>query len=113
MTDDPLGERSAAPRYRAPDLLAYASLLLERAGLAPERALIVAEMLLEGDLLGHSTHGLDLLAPYLKELDAGAMARDGDPETLSDLGSTVTWNGRQSARSLAGSPSHRPGARAG
>jgi LDH2 family malate/lactate/ureidoglycolate dehydrogenase len=82
------------PRYRASDLLAYATALLENAGLSFERAHIVAEVLLEGDLLGHSTHGLDLLAPYLRELDTGRMARAGDPDTLSDLGSTLTWDGR-------------------
>lgn len=83
-----------APRYRAEDLARFASALLARAGLPEERARRVAGVLLEGDLLGHSTHGLDLLAAYLRELDAGRMTRDGDPETLSDLGAVMTWDGR-------------------
>lgn len=81
--------------YEAASLLDLATSLLTRAGLAPDRAHAVADVLLAGDLLGHSTHGLDLLAPYLKELDEGRMAREGEPETLSDLGSAVTWDGRR------------------
>ena len=56
---------------------------------------MVAEVLLEGDLLGHTTHGLDLLAKYLREIDSGGMARTGDAETLSDRGSALVWDGRR------------------
>jgi len=81
-------------RHRAHDLLVFAAALLGKAGLSEDRARIVAEVLLEGDLLGHTTHGLDLLSPYLRELDAGSMARSGEPELLSDSGSALTWDGR-------------------
>jgi LDH2 family malate/lactate/ureidoglycolate dehydrogenase len=80
-------------RYRAGDLLALATTLLMRAGLPEERARAVAEILLEGDLLGHTTHGLALLAPYLRELDAGAMTKEGEPLTLADRGAAITWDG--------------------
>jgi LDH2 family malate/lactate/ureidoglycolate dehydrogenase len=89
---DPL--REAPARYRAPDLLAFAAALLSRGGLAGDRARAVAEVLLEGDLLGRSTHGLDLLARYLKSLDAGGMAREGEPAILGDSGAALTWDGR-------------------
>ena len=94
MTQNAGVQGGATLRYRADDLARFAGELLTRAGLAADRAKCVAGVLLEGDLLGHSTHGLDLLAPYLRELDTGRMARDGDPETLSDLGSVMTWDGR-------------------
>jgi LDH2 family malate/lactate/ureidoglycolate dehydrogenase len=81
-------------RYRASDLLGFASALLGRTGLVEERALVVAEVLLEGDLLGHTTHGLDLLPRYLKELDEGRMARAGEPQTLGDHGAALAWDGR-------------------
>ena len=82
-------------RFRADDLARrLPATLLTRAGLADERARRVADVLLEGDLLGHSTHGLDLLAAYLREIDAGRMTREGEPETLSDLGAVMTWDGR-------------------
>lgn len=87
--------RENPARYRAADLLAFASNLLARAGLPEDRARVVAEVLLEGDLLGHTTHGLDLLARYLGELQAGRMAKTGDPETLADRSSALTWDGRR------------------
>jgi LDH2 family malate/lactate/ureidoglycolate dehydrogenase len=90
MTDD----TSTSDRYHALDLLSFARQLLERAGLLGERAHIVAEILLEADLMGHSTHGLQLLAPYLKELATDAMSKDGEPTVIADRGSTITWDGR-------------------
>jgi len=80
-------------RHPAPALRAFASRLLERAGLAEERAAAVAEILVEGDLMGHTTHGLQLLGPYLKAIGDGAMARSGDPVVVADRGAAVTWDG--------------------
>lgn len=73
----------------------FACELLERGGLARDRALTVAEVLVEGDLLGHDTHGLDQLAGYLREIEEGGMARSGDPITVSDLGAAMTWDGQR------------------
>jgi len=81
--------------HAAADLLAYAAALGTAAGLPPERAAVLAEILLEGDLLGHTTHGLALLAPYLKEIAEGRMAATGEPETVADRGAAVTWDGRR------------------
>ncbi len=82
-------------RYRAEELRAFAARLLEKTGLAPDRAPVVADVLVESDLLGHDTHGLDMLARYLDQLADGRMAREGEPETLRDLGSALTWDGRR------------------
>jgi len=82
-------------RYPAQGLREFAARLLQGAGLAAERAQVVAEVLLESDLLGHDTHGLDMLARYLDELAGGRMAREGEPETLRDSGSALTWDGRR------------------
>lgn len=83
------------PRFAAPDLLHFATSLLVRGGLADDRARIVAEVLLEGDLLGHDTHGLDLLPRYLGELVEGRMETRGEPVVLRDHGAAVTWDGRR------------------
>jgi len=53
----------------------------------------VADVLVEADLLGHDTHGLDMLARYLRELDEGRMAKQGEPVTLRDRGASLTWDG--------------------
>jgi L-lactate dehydrogenase len=81
-------------RHRASDLSGFAAALLRGAGLPDDRAQVVAEVLLEGDLLGHTTHGLDLLAAYLRDLEAGRMAKAGEPEVLADHASALTWDGR-------------------
>lgn len=54
----------------------------------------VADILVEGDLLGHTTHGLQLLAPYLRDLQAGKMLAGGEPDVIADRGSALTWDGR-------------------
>jgi LDH2 family malate/lactate/ureidoglycolate dehydrogenase len=82
-------------RHPAPVLTAYAQALLAAAGLGEEKAAAVASTLVEGDLLGHTTHGLQLLAGYLAELEKGTMARDGEPRVLADFPAAVTWDGRR------------------
>ena len=84
---------STTPRYRAEDLVRFATVLLEKAGLEPAKSTVVAEILVEGDLLGHNTHGLQLLAPYLSELDKGGMTRSGSPRVIADFPTAVTWDG--------------------
>ena len=80
-------------RHSADQLLAFAHTLLARAGLDDDKARIVAEILLEADLLGHTTHGLALLALYLAEIEKGAMAKTGEPRLLADFPAAVTWDG--------------------
>lgn len=82
-------------RYRAQDLIACAAALLERGGLASDRAADVADVLVEGDCFGKSTHGLALLPLYLRELETGGMARAGDPTVVNDLGACLTWDGHK------------------
>lgn len=81
--------------YAAPALAAFARELLGAAGLSDDKARAVADILVEGDLMGHSTHGLALLAPYLGELEAGKMTREGEPEVVADSAAAVTWDGRR------------------
>jgi L-lactate dehydrogenase len=60
-----------------------------------DRARTVADVMVEGDLLGHDTHGLDQLAGYLEQIRDGLLATSGDPEVLADLGSCLTWDGHR------------------
>ncbi len=81
-------------KFDAAALLTFGKSLLIAAGLPEDRARDVAEVLLEGDLLGHTTHGFHLLPLYLKSLAEGGMEKQGDPETISDHASAFTWGGR-------------------
>ena len=46
------------PAYPVGELLGFATALFQHAGLDSDKAGTVAEILVEGDLLGHTTHGL-------------------------------------------------------
>lgn len=82
-------------RYPAPALIDFACELLVAAGLDRDKAETVAEILTDGDLLGHTTHGLHLLALYLADLDKGRMTKTGGPAVLADFPAAVTWDGRR------------------
>jgi LDH2 family malate/lactate/ureidoglycolate dehydrogenase len=77
------------------DLLAVATSFLKLAGLPEEPASAVARGLVEADLLGHSTHGLALLADYVEELDNGAMEKAGRPAVVADHAAVATWDARR------------------
>lgn len=86
---------STTPLYDATALTHVAATLLQRAGLDAAMARSVAQTLVDGDLLGHDTHGLNLLAGYLKEIESGGMVASGAPETVSDRPAAVLWDGRR------------------
>lgn len=80
-------------RYPAAALTDFATALLHRAGLDADKAATVATVLVAADLLGHTTHGLQLLAPYLAEIEKGAMTRTGEPRVIADFPAAITWDG--------------------
>lgn len=75
----------------------WATTILEAVGLPQEPAASTAEALVEGDLYGHTTHGLALLPGYVEEVEAGNMAREGRPEVVSDAGAIALWDARRLA----------------
>jgi LDH2 family malate/lactate/ureidoglycolate dehydrogenase len=82
----------STPRYSADELVAYASTLLARAGVRDDIARDVATVLVDGDLLGHDTHGLQLLAPYLGEIEKGTMAKSGEPRVRNARPAAQAWD---------------------
>jgi LDH2 family malate/lactate/ureidoglycolate dehydrogenase len=80
-------------RYRAADLVAFARGLFAAAGCDGDKPQVIAEYLVEADLMGHATHGLQLAAGYLEEIEAGRMKTKGEPEVVGDRGAAVTWDG--------------------
>jgi len=85
----------ADARFAATSLVAFATALLERSGVRPDIAGSVADVLVTGDLLGHTTHGLALLAPYLGEIEKGAMTKSGEPTVINSRPACETWDGRR------------------
>lgn len=79
-------------RYRYTDLMAFSARLLERAGLARERAETVASLFLEADLLGYSTHGMQRLPANVEWLLGGETRREGDHTVLSASRGSEVWD---------------------
>jgi LDH2 family malate/lactate/ureidoglycolate dehydrogenase len=86
-------EHAMAQRYAAHQLVEFTTRLFESAGLDEDKAATTATLLVEADLMGHTTHGLQLAGAYLGAIEAGRMARTGAPEVVADRGPTLTWDG--------------------
>ena len=83
------------PRYPHTALTAFAEQLLHKSGLDHAKAAAVARTLVEGDMLGHDTHGLALLPGYLADIESGAMKKTGEPLVVNDKPAAVTWDGQR------------------
>jgi LDH2 family malate/lactate/ureidoglycolate dehydrogenase len=79
-------------RYRAGELIEFASALFARAGCDGDKPTAIASGLVEADLLGHTTHGLQLAPAYLTDLESGSMTARGEPAVVADRGAAVTWD---------------------
>ena len=82
-------------RYDAETLIAFAANLFAAAGLDADKSRVTAEILVEGDLLGHTTHGLALLGQYLDEAEAGRMLGTGAPDVVAETPVAQTWDGKR------------------
>ena len=82
-------------RYAAKALETYALALLEAAGARGDIGRDTASVLLDGDLMGHTTHGLALLPGYLQALVDGSMRNDGSPATIASAPAAQTWDGQR------------------
>ena len=80
-------------RYGVDPLRNFARELASRAGMRTDIARDVADVLLDADLLGHTTHGLGLLSPYLDEVTAGRMTAAGDPTVENRRPAVEMWDG--------------------
>ncbi len=77
------------------ELIAFATSAMVAVGLSEDRAATVARVLVKGDLLGKSTHGIALLPAYVDQIIIGGMNTAGDPLVISDMGACTTWDGQR------------------
>jgi L-lactate dehydrogenase len=82
-------------RHDAAALAAFARSLLEALGTRGDIAADVAAILVDGDLLGHTTHGLALLPGYLGEIERGTMRGDGEPVVVNARAAAQAWDGQR------------------
>jgi LDH2 family malate/lactate/ureidoglycolate dehydrogenase len=81
-----------AERYKTDELKKLAAGMLSAAALNETHARACADTLVEADLLGYTTHGIQFLPQYCRALEEGGMARDGEMTLLRDGGSSLVWD---------------------
>ncbi len=72
----------------------FAYRMLTSAGMEADKAEATAAILVEGDMIGHDTHGVSLLHWYVEALDDGSLARSGSYEIINDRGAAFVWDGK-------------------
>ncbi len=77
------------------NLRQFAYELLTSAGMEPAKAEVVAELLIQTDEMGVTTHGISMVPYYLPELQSGNMANSGTYEIIKDTGATMVWDGNK------------------
>ena len=82
-------------RYRVAELIDFTAKLFATAGCDGDKPAVIATALVEADLLGHTTHGLQLAPTYLGELASGGMTARGEPDVVADRPVAVTWDGKR------------------
>jgi len=80
--------------YTYSQLLKFCTLVFVKLGMDEDKASDTSEILIEADMMGHSTHGVRLLPLYIKDVENGNMAIKGKEEILKDTGNCVTINGK-------------------
>ena len=79
-------------RYKAEELTKFAAAMLAAAGLNSAHAKSTAGTLVEADLLGYTTHGIQFLPQYCRALEQGGIARDGEMTVIRDTGSSLVYD---------------------
>ena len=74
-------------------LLNFCLSLLLKLNMDEDKALKTSEILVEADMIGHSTHGTRLLPMYVADIEKGNMNVSGEVDVIKDSGSCVTWDG--------------------
>ncbi len=82
-------------RHDAAALTAFATQLLQKSKVRYDIARDVAEVLVDADLMGHTTHGLALLAAYLDELANGTMRKSGEPAVVTRNPASQLWDAKR------------------
>ncbi|MEM6649391.1 MAG: Ldh family oxidoreductase [Pseudomonadota bacterium] len=73
-------------------LRVFATDVLKKAGLPEDRAFAGATTLLEADLLGFPTHGMQRLSSNVKWLQTGQSRANGEPIVIADKAAIFNWD---------------------
>ena len=81
------------PRIAAAALITLVTAMVERVGSTPAEAARVAEDLIEANLRGHDSHGVQLVPRYIENAEAGLITPNATAERIRGEGSIGVWDG--------------------
>ena len=81
------------PVIEATQLTGIVCRVFAAAGSSEDEAAIVADHLVEANLRGHDSHGIGLIANYLRNLGQGKAAVNQKGHVVSDSGSMIVYDG--------------------
>ena len=68
--------------FKHSQLMKFCSSVFLSLGMDKEKAIDTSEILIEADMMGHSTHGVRLLPLYIKDIELGNKNVNGKEEGL-------------------------------
>jgi LDH2 family malate/lactate/ureidoglycolate dehydrogenase len=75
-------------------LMKFCMSVLTSLDMDDEKAHDTSEILIEADMMGHSTHGVRLLPLYIKDIEVGNMKVKGEEVIVKDFGGSITIDGK-------------------
>ncbi|MDG1467480.1 MAG: Ldh family oxidoreductase, partial [Alphaproteobacteria bacterium] len=76
--------------FKRSQLMKFCTSIFIYLGMDDEKANDTSDILIEADMMGHSTHGVRLLPLYIKDIEMGNMKTSGQEDVLKDLGSSIS-----------------------
>ena len=80
-------------RIQADELTATVTAIFERMGSTPEEAVLVADSLVQANLKGHDSHGVGLVATYIRHFENGLLKPNTTAELIKDDGAILMFDG--------------------
>ncbi|XP_041652060.1 uncharacterized oxidoreductase YjmC-like [Cheilinus undulatus] len=76
------------------EVLGFIEKCMTTVGTKPLHARSLAEVLVEGDHRGHYSHGLNRMDMYVKDIQSGICAKDGEPMVKKESAATALVDGK-------------------
>jgi LDH2 family malate/lactate/ureidoglycolate dehydrogenase len=80
--------------FKRSQLMKFCMSVLTSLDMDDEKAHDTSEILIEADMMGHSTHGVRLLPLYIKDIEVGNMKVKGEGVIVKDFGGSITIDGK-------------------
>ena len=82
-------------RINAEDLTQRVTQIFRKMGSSPSEALLVAESLVQSNLKGHDSHGVGLVATYVRHFEDGLLVPNTAVDLVKDDGVILMFDGRR------------------